>query len=254
MKRSSIVASAGALVVLAVAGTYVFGAGRGKDRLDEPPALPAAALASSPGIDFLGVSIGSSRLAEVQALTASWGLTCSDRGVQVLARDFLERRKAAPIRRAGADATVDSVSRSPRAHPSAGEESPELRWSCPAAPSEKLRDRAREPSQGRLLFVFDDAGGVVRHASFQRSHASWPEAARDYTSSQAALRARFGEGKETGVPSEQQPLEKHARLRTEWTLAGVATSVVVSNIGNGGFAVTEQLDAMRKSRPVIPAD
>jgi hypothetical protein len=216
----------------------------------EAPAGPRA-----PGSELLGVRVGVSVAREVRARMSSWGVVCADRSVRTMMAELRDRKRQ-ELRLAKARGQADAVTgASILAHRTAQDDNPQLRLSCDDTPSSRLADRARPPSTGRALFVFDTDALPARHASYERSHTSWGDAVGDFTDTRAAFKARFGEpGAERAAPAlPGEPLPRYERRFAEWHYADLSVRVSVSNLGGRGFSVSEVVEVPWPIRADAPA-
>lgn len=145
----------------------------------------------APTYEAFGAAIGSSRFAEIGKLVESRGLDCGDTSI----RAMMDRRREKELKRLdeakarGEDAVTAASWVNRR---SKREANPQVRYSCPKIPADKLTDRKRMPSIGRLLYVFDSADHPLRHASFQRTHQDQAAALADFNDTLAALTKIYG--------------------------------------------------------------
>jgi hypothetical protein len=210
--------------------------------LVDPPPGPRA-----PSTDLLGAHVGTSHVADVQGFTRAWGVVCEDRSVRVLMGELRDKKRAEmeEAKRRGAPDTVTGASILTRR--TARDDNPQVRLSCDDVSSSRLADRARVPSSGRLLYVFDDERAPLRHVSYQRNHADWDTALSDFTTTRDALSGRLGSPREseTGTATKaptSEPLPKYARRIAEFRFSDLVATVTVANLGGRGFAVGEALE------------
>lgn len=214
--------------------------------------------ARAPATEWLGVRVGFARLGSVESTTASWALSCSDRGMRAMMTELREKKRD-EVARAEARGEPDAVTgASILTRRTARDDNPQIRWSCIGVPSSALRDRARTPSSGRLLFVFDDERAPLRHVSYQRSHRDWASAVEDFRDTRAALSARYGHPTEKGAAANAElgadsPLPKYGRREAEWRFSDVVASVSIANLGNYGFSVSEVVEVPWPVRADAPA-
>jgi hypothetical protein len=211
-------------------------------RLVEPKAGPRA-----PSTEILGVRVGVSRFGDARAVTREWGVSCADRSMRVLMGELRDKKRQ-EIERAKARGTPDAVTgASIIGRRSARDENPQVRYSCDDVDSTKLADRARAPSKGRLLYIFDDEAGPVRNASFQRNLSDHAAALADFDATRDAIAARLGPFAETELGQREgtgpdAPLAKFSRRTVEWRFSDVVATVSLANLGGRGFAVSESLE------------
>jgi len=212
----------------------------------------------APTAEWLGGKVGFSRHGAVESTTASWSLACSDRGSRALMKEIRDKKRE-EVARAEARGEPDTVTgASILARHTARDDNPQIRWSCGGVTSEKLRDRERPTSSGRLLFVFDDDRAPLRHASYQRNHDDWREALRDYADSRGAMSLKFGSATESGtLPivelSDDVPLTKYARREAMWRFSDVVARVSIVNLGGHGYSVSEIVEVPWPVRADAPA-
>jgi hypothetical protein len=140
----------------------------------------------------------------------------------------------------------------------ARDDNPQVRLSCEGIRASLLGDRERPASSGRVLFVFDTEGSVVRHASYQRNHAEWRDALADFESARAALASKLGAAPELarGGPAgadETDALPKYGRRVAEWRFADLAAWITVVNLGRRGFSVSESVEVPLPVRADAPS-
>ena len=213
----------------------------------------------APRTEFLGARFGASRPADVSRVMDSWGVRCADRSVQTLMKELRERKREEIARAASPTGrSADAVSgASVVSRRTARDDNPQVRLSCESVASSLLGDRKRPASSGRVLFVFDTADSVVRHASYQRNHAGWREALADFTSAREALLSRLGPARElapghpAGAP-EADALPKYGRRAVQWRFADLVAEVSVVNLGQRGFSVSESVEVPLPVRADAP--
>lgn len=243
MTRGARRAVYGLLVVGLAAGAYGYSRHRARSRFQAPVFVAAPPGPRAPSTDLLGLRIGSSRRRDAQVALSGWGLACADRSMRALMNELRDKKRA-ELQRAEANGAADAVTgASILTHRSARDDNPQVRLSCEDTPSEKLRDRARSPSRGRVLLVFDDEDAPLRHVSYQRSHATWNVALADYAATRDALAARFGASRETGAPvNADPPLPKYAEHTAHFRFADFEAKVTVANLGGRGYSVAESAE------------
>lgn len=145
----------------------------------------------APTATAFGATIGTSMHADVEALVQRLGLKCGDTSIRAMMdrRREAERARMEEARARGEDAVTAASWVNKR---SKREANPQLRFSCPKTTSDQLADRTRPPSSGRLLYVFDDPGLPLRHASYQRTHKDHAAALADFQEALAALTRVYG--------------------------------------------------------------
>jgi hypothetical protein len=200
----------------------------------------------APKVDFLGVRLGATHLADVEKTMGAWHVACADRGMRVLMKELRDAKRA-EVARAEAAGTPDAVTgASIVSHHSARDDNPQVRYACNDVASGALLDRPRAASEGRALFVFDAPDSVVRHASYQRHHAAWADAFADFEETKAAFTGRFGEGREAGNGAHgktaSDAVPKYARRTTEWRYTDLVVRVSVVNLGGRGFSLEETVE------------
>jgi hypothetical protein len=221
--------------------------------LVDPPPGPRA-----PSAELLGARVGTSHVADVQAFTRAWGVACADRSVRTLMSELRDKKRA-EVEEAKRRGTPDAVTgASILTRRTARDENPQVRLSCEDVSSSRLADRARVPSTGRLLYVFDDERAPLRHVSYQRNHAEWEPALADFASTREALSGRFGSPheSETGTATKgptSEPLPKYARRVAEFRFSDLVATVTVANLGGRGFVVGEALEVPLPIRSDAPA-
>jgi hypothetical protein len=257
MNRRAAVAAA-IVAVVAVGAVAAYGAFRARVREAShyvaPPLVEPAAGPRAPSSDFAGVRIGVSRLADAKRLAAEWKLACADRSMRTLMTELRDRKRA-EVRRAQAQGAADAVSgASILERKTARDENPQVRLSCDDVASNQLRDRPRTASKGRVLFVFDGEGDVVRHASYQRHHGAWEDALADFDDTKAAFTAAYGPGKESGSAAGQSTdaLPKYGRRAAEWRFADLVATLTLVNLGGRGYSLSESVEVPYPVRADAP--
>jgi hypothetical protein len=152
----------------------------------DPPAGPRA-----PTYAAFNVTVGTTKFSEIGPLVERLGLDCGDTSI----RAMMDRRREKELARIDAakargEDAVTAASWIDRR--SKREANPQVRYSCPKITADKLGDRTRAPSTGRLLYVFDSVDHPVRHASYQRTHQNHAEALADFNETLAALTTIYG--------------------------------------------------------------
>jgi hypothetical protein len=214
----------------------------------DPPPGPRA-----PSAELLGARVGTSHFGDVKAFTAAWGVACADRSVRTLMAEIRDKKRV-QIQEAKERGTPDAVTgASILTHRTARDDNPQVRLSCEEASSSRLADRARVPSTGRVLYVFDDEHAPLRHASYQRNHPGWETALSDFTTTRDALSARFGKARESqtgtatggasaSAASAAEPVPKYGRRVAEFRYSDLVATVTVANLGGRGYSVGETLE------------
>ena len=221
----------------------------------DPPAGPRA-----PSAELLGARVGTSRLSDVRAVVARWGITCADRSVRTLMSE-LRARKRADIADAKRRGTPDAVTgASILTHRTARDDNPQVRLSCEDTSSSRLVDRSRVTSTGRLLYVFDDEQAPLRHVSYERNHPAWDAALADFTTTRDAMAATLGKPRESSFgtspensAAEAVALPKYARRVAEFRYSDLVATVTVANLGGRGYSVGEILEVPLPVRADAPA-
>jgi hypothetical protein len=209
----------------------------------------------APRVEFLGVRFGASRKNDVSRLMESWHVPCADRSMRTLMGELRDRKREELARAAASADAVSGASIVSRR--TARDDNPQVRLSCEGVAASLLGDRTRPPSSGRVLFVFDTEGSVVRHASYQRNHAQWRDALADFQSARAALASKLGVSREAGqggpAGAETEAVPKYGRRAAEWRFADLAASVTVVNLGQRGFSVSESVEVPLPVRADAPS-
>ena len=218
----------------------------------DPPASPR-----TPSTVAFGATIGTTMYPEVEKLVEKLGLACADTSVRAMMdrRREVERAKVTDAQTRGEDAVTSAswvYKRSKR------ESNPQLRFSCPKITSDQLTDRARPPSSGRLLYIFDDAAYPLRHASYQRTHRDHAAAFADYQEAVAALTRTYGPPTKplTGtlpVPDKDGKVEFPAgkNLEVTWEYGDLLARVNVLRYGEL-VTVGERVEVPHGLRPDSP--
>lgn len=253
-----------ALVVTAVASLALggYGAHRAKVRAAReyvPPVfVDPGPGPRAPSSEWCGVEVGVSHLGDVRSTTSSWSLSCADRGSRALMSELREKKRAevATAEARGAPDAVTGASILTRR--TAHDDNPQIRFDCEDASSDRVRDRVRPASKGRLLFVFDDESAPVRHVSYQRSHGDWASALADFTDAKRALSERFGPARESGTPplselTVESPLPKYTRREAAVRYSDLVAKVSIVNLGGHGFSVSEIVEVPWPVRADAPA-
>ncbi|MEZ4452201.1 MAG: hypothetical protein R3B09_22235 [Nannocystaceae bacterium] len=207
----------------------------------------------SPVTKIFGVDLGATHHTEVEAMTQRLGLKCSDTSIRAMMESKREAERKKMAER-GEDA-VSSASWMKKK--SKREANPQIRYSCPKVQSQELTDRARPPSTGRLLYVFDSADHPVRHVSYQRSHTDHEAAYADLEDSINAMTAIFGDptgdrgqlpervdGKVTFAPNRQ--------YEVRWEYSDVVVRVTAIQFGPNKVTIGERVEVPHGVRPDAP--
>lgn len=204
-----------------------------------------------------GATVGASMFPEVEALMKQRGLECADTSVRAMMdrRREAEKAKVADAKARGEDAVTAASWVSRR---SKREANPQLRFSCPKITADQLGDRPRPPSNGRLLYVFDDASYPLRHSSYQRTHKDHAAALLDFQDTVAALTAIYGPpGKplktELPRPDKDGKLEfpNATNFEIAWDFADLAVRANVLRYGDL-VTVGERIEVPHGIRPDAP--
>ncbi|HEX7671679.1 MAG TPA: hypothetical protein VF395_18930 [Polyangiaceae bacterium] len=267
MKRRRALLILGVVLVLATlgAGYHRYQGARAASRYQAPVFVDAPAGPRAPSAELLGVRVGTSRLGDVKALTTAWGVSCADRSVRTLMNELRDKKRA-QIEEAKAHGTPDAVTgASILTRHTARDDNPQIRFSCEEAQSARLVDRARmPPSNGRLLYVFDDERSPLRHVSYQRNHPAWDAALADFIATRDALAARLGKVQESetgtgasrvsdGPGTSDAPVPKYGRRLAEFRFSDLVATVSVANLGGRGYSVGETLEVPLPIRADAPA-
>ena len=252
-------ALAAASLALLVAIGYAYGRYRRASAEGPATVLPAfvepgaGPRAPAPSSEAFGLRVGRSTVADAEALARSLGLACEDTSIRAL-MGRVRRKKAEEALANGED--PDVVSGASWNRPSKRERNPQVRLACEGTRSTSLRDWTRPASEGRLLFVFDSPEHPLRHASFQRTHAS-PEAALDDVRATAArYEALLGAptASKGGEGAEGEPMPRLAPLVRAWSYADLSVEVEAIHYGGGrGTTVSETVEVPLPIRPDAPA-
>lgn len=219
----------------------------------DPPSGPRA-----PTYAAFGVNVGFAKFDEVDKLVHSLGLDCGDTSI----RAMMDRRREKELKRLdeakarGEDAVTAASWVNRR---SKREANPQVRFSCPKIPADRLTDRARLPSTGRLLYVFDAVDYPLRHASYQRTHQDQAAALADFEETLAALTKTYGPP--TTSPKQALPTRDQSgavefpsavNYEATWEYADL---IVRTNVLRYGKLVTvgERVEVPHGLRPDAPA-
>ncbi len=243
-------------VLGAVAGcaTLLFGAAYGYHRIrmasmmklvDELPTFtdPAPG-ARAPQARAFGFEIGSDRLNDVTAVIGKLGLQCPDTSIRALMDKARAVKKQEIAAAEASGAGVDSVAgasmiyrRSPK------ERNPQVRLSCDSVKSNRLVDRVRADSTGRLLFVFDSAEHPLRHVSYTRSFRGIDDtlAVSEFMASKKALTDVFGPW--VGIDEEiELPMPRYKSYAVTWKFSDLQATVRLMNMGDGRLSLDETIE------------
>jgi hypothetical protein len=201
--------------------------------------------------------LGRHRVADIEALTARLGLTCSDTSIRAMmeGRREAERKRVEEARARGEDAVTAA---SWLARKSKREANPQVRYSCPKTRSEQLTDRPRPPSEGRLLFVFDSAEHPLRHVSYQRTSKDPAPALADYQDAVAYYTGVFGPPTRTPARELPEPdaggaveIPVATNFETEWAFSDLLIKVSLLRY-SGLITVGERVEVPPGIRPDAP--
>lgn len=215
----------------------------------DPAAGPRA-----PTAKVLGVDLGATTFAEVEALTGRLGLSCKDTSI----RAMMEAKRKAELDKArerGEDA-VSSASWMKKK--SKREGNPQVRYSCVDVDAAALPDRKRPPSKGRYLLVFDSADLPLRHVSYQRTFEDHALALADFEDAVRSLTAVFGEptsrmgelpvADASGVVT--FPPARNIEVR--WDFADLVAKVTALQFGRKKVTISERVEVPHGVRPDAP--
>lgn len=231
--------------------------GRGKDPewkfdfKDPPPG------ARAPVTRAFHLELGQAMFPDAEALTKRLGLVCGDTSIRAMmdARRVAERKRIDEAKARGEDA-VTAASWLNRK--SKREANPQIRYSCVKTDSDKLGDRVRPPTQGRLLFVFDSAEHPLRHASFQRTGKDTRAAILDYEDAVAYYTGVYGPAHKT--PDRELPkpdaqgaveLPPATNFEHEWNYSDLTIRVGILRF-NDMITVGERVEVPHGIRPDAP--
>jgi len=229
-----------------------------KDVLPEFTDPPEGARA--PVAKGFGVTIGTTTLDDTERLLAEWGLTCKDTSMRALMGAQREKKKAEIEAAKERGESVDGISGASLVdYKSPKEKNPQVRLSCTDTPSTKLKDRERQESAGRALFIHDSPKHAIRHASFRRQHANHPHARDDIADSVNHYIRIYGD------PHEMKPLppiEEDGSVRFPdtvpykfvWSYADLTVRVEAMSHGKRGVDVNEVIEVPWPVRATAPAD
>ena len=218
----------------------------------DPPPGPRA-----PTYKAFGVTLGTTEFDETSALVESLGLDCGDTSIRAMMdrRREKEQKRLEEAKKNGEDAVTAASWMNRR---SKREANPQVRFSCPKITSDKIGDRERNPSSGRLLFVFDAYEYPVRHASYQRTHQDHAVALKDFQETITALTKVYGQPTkpmkgELPVPDKTGAVEVPPAVNYEvsWEYADL---LVRTNLLRYGKLVTvgERVEVPHGLRPDAP--
>lgn len=216
----------------------------------------------APTTTAFGVLVGAEKFPEIEAKVKALGLACDQTSIraQMDARREKEKARIADAKARGEDAVTSASWVNKR---SKAEANPQIRFSCSTVASTQLTDRARPPSSGRLLFVFDDVELPLRHVSYHRSNADQTAAVRDFQDTVAALTAIYGAP--TTAPTGRLPAPgKDGRVElppvfqdtSEWRYPDFVARVEITRFGNV-VMVDERAEVpsgVRPDAPLVAAD
>ena len=211
----------------------------------------------APQTTAFGATIGTSMFPEVEALVKQRGLECADTSVRAMMdrRRDAEKAKVADAKARGEDAVTAASWVNRR---SKREANPQLRFSCPKITSDQIGDRPRPPSNGRLLFVFDDGTYPLRHTSYQRTHKDHAAALLDFQDTVTAMTAVYGPPTKTlkaelPQPDQDGKLEfpNATNFEIAWDFADLAVRVNVLRYADL-VTVGERIEVPHGIRPDAP--
>jgi hypothetical protein len=210
--------------------------------------------------DAFSLRVGTTTLAEVEALANTWGLSCRDTSMRALMGQQRDKKKAEIESAKARGEGVDGISgaslvdyRSPK------ERNPQRRLSCEDTASTKLKDRERQDSTGRVLFILDSDRHPLRHVSFRRQHQNHPLARDDLAESVNHYVRLHGK---PHVVSELPPVEEDGSVRFptvtpykfEWRFTDLHIRVEAMSYGKRGVDVNEVVEVPWPVRATAPAD
>ncbi|MBK9754294.1 MAG: hypothetical protein IPO88_12450 [Nannocystis sp.] len=202
-------------------------------------------------------TIGSSMFPEIESLVYKRNLKCADTSIRAMMDKRRESEKAriADAKARGEDAVTAASWVNKR---SKREANPQLRFSCPKVSSDQLGDRARTPSTGRLLYVFDDASYPLRHASYQRTHKDQALALKDFEETSANFTRLYGPPTKTfkaelPKPDKDGKVEFPGAINYEssWEFADLLARVNILRYGDL-VTIGERVEVPHGLRPDAP--
>ena len=245
------------LVVLTAAsyGYYQYRMASMMKLVDELPQFtePAPGV-RSPVARGLGFELGSTTLASLKTTLSESHLDCPNTSMRALMDQARQakREEIAAAKAKGVD-TVAGASMLYRRSPK--ERNPQVRISCNEVTAEHLKDRARAPSKGRLLFVFDSPKHPVRHVSYARTFRSIDDtlAVQEFHAAQAAMTSLYGVPQSAPNGEIALPLPIYRAYAATWKFADLQVSVKLMNMGDGRLNLDETVEVPWPVRADAPA-
>lgn len=208
-----------------------------RDVLPEFSAVPEGPRA--PALQYLGVQVGTTTLAEVKQIASAVGYTCRDtsmRGLMRLGREQAQQ-KMAEAKERGDD--PDAVSGASRAYYySKKEQNPQVQWTCENVDLARLDPAFATPNtEQAVIFIFDSEDHPLRYVMTSRKFQS-QSATRDAREASIARFAKtLGPAPKQIGQLDDRPGEKlfprFLVVINEWTFADRRVSVTVMNRGPG---------------------
>lgn len=217
----------------------------------------------APAIAALGLKVGQSSLAEVEAYAKAHGLTCHDTSARALMKAMREKRRAEAAQPSEKGEGVDAVSKASSGKRSPMEKNPQVRLSCEGTASARLDDRTRAPGTGRVLFIFDSPSHPLRHVSYRRLHRSLAEGFTDAEETYGSWTERLGPPKEASrpfpAPQEGDDLTAvvpgYEPFHYRWAWSDLHVTVTLTNYQKRGIDVYEAVEVpwpLRADAPTLP--
>lgn len=209
-----------------------------------------------PATRFLTVELGKDRIETVRARVSSLGLECADTSIraQMAAKRQAERKRIDEAEARGEDGVTAA---SWLGRKSSREQNPQVRFACQNVDAQKLPDRTRLPSRGRVLYIFDSEEHPVRHASYQRRHRDQTRALDDLEETLDGLQNLYGPPSSTRGELPQRGPDgavAFANLRPYealWTFSGLQVKVHALLYGRT-VTISERVEVPHGVRPDAP--
>lgn len=265
-RRRVVLAVAG----IAAAGVLGYGGWRSMGRREAGPdtVLPAFEEPKpgprAPRTEALGVSLGVTRLPEVERSIGERSLTCKDTSARALMKGMREAREKADAEKLARGEEVDATTSASSKKVNAREKNPQVRLSCESTHAASLGDRVRQPGTGRLLYIFDSPEHPLRHVSYRRIHRDQRAALADAEDALRGMTEIFGPPATTtgrlpvagaaAAEGEGAPLfEKYAPFKATWSWSDLTVTVSALSYGARGVDVYEAVEVPWPVRPDAPA-
>jgi hypothetical protein len=198
---------------------------------------------------LLGITLGSTSVADAKAALAAAGVTCEDASMfAMMAKAHAHKNVKVP------DVALDQAKRGEAPPAAAGMPSShakylndpalrQVRLSCENVPVDKL-DATRAGVTGRLLVIADSDAAPITFIAYQRTYTDAQAAADDARTMFASLDARLGASGPAALAPDAR-LERYKPIKRAWTFPDLVIEARAIDLGATGISVSEELRVPR---------